>query len=595
MSDTQQIKDKIDVVDLLSEYMVLKPAGINYKGLCPFHREKSPSFMVNRERQRWHCFGCSKSGDIFTFLQELEGMEFIEVLKYLADRAGVTLENTRGSEISGNQKNRLKEICETAAHFYHEFLLRMPAAEAAREYLKKRGLTDETIKHWRIGFIPDQWELLTQYLLKKGYGIEDSIAAGLTIKKEGATNGKGFYDRFRGRIMFPIFDMYGAVVGFTGRVLVETEKSGGKYVNTPETLIYNKSSIVFALNFAKNVIKQRDLIVMVEGQMDVIACHQAGMENVVATSGTAMTEKQVQLLKRYSENMALAFDADTAGQNAAKRGIDIALTEGMNVRVIRIPDDAGKDPDECLKKDPAVWFKAVEDARDIMVWYIERAFSLHDPKTPQGKQKIAAEVLAEIARIPSAIVQDHWLNDLSSKLQIDTSVMREELRRLIERQKPSLSHNVARPKDSEKDSPLEEVPKTRIDGLFDRALGLLFASPSQALAFFQKFQEDSIRSARNFALYEQIKLLYTTGSTDFSVLNTDHGERISLLLMQTELDGNPSEVFDIPKEFEILSQEIKNEWVKTRRKQLSRELDLAEKEGRKDDVNRIIQEFQSIN
>jgi DNA primase len=594
MNDTQQIKDKIDVVDLLGEYMVLKPAGINYKGLCPFHREKSPSFMVNRERQRWHCFGCSKSGDIFTFLQELEGMEFIEVLKYLADRAGVTLENTRGSEIQGNQKNRLKEICETAARFYHEFLLRMPASEPARDYLQKRGLNDETIKKWRIGFIPDQWELLTQYLLKKGYGIEDIIAAGLTIKKEGATNGKGFYDRFRGRIMFPIFDMYGAVVGFTGRVLVETEKSGGKYVNTPETPIYNKSSIVFALNFAKNIIKQKDLIVMVEGQMDVIACHQAGMENVVATSGTAMTEKQVQLLKRYSENMALAFDADAAGQNAAKRGIDIALSEGMNVRVIRIPEGAGKDPDEVLKKDPAVWFKAVEDSRDIMVWYIERAFSLHDPKTPQGKQKIAEEVLTEIARIPGAVIQDHWLNDLASKLHLETSVLRDELSRMAQKAKPTPLYGASLSKpEAVKPKPVE-APKTRIDGLFDRALGLLFSHPEKAALFFQKFLEDSLRSTRNFALYEELKKVYTSGSTDFSALNQEHGENISLLLMQTELDGNPSETFDIPQEFELISQEIKSEWVKNRRKQLSYELDLAEKEGRRDDVNRLIQEFQSI-
>lgn len=594
MNDTQQIKDKIDVVDLIGEYVQLKPAGINYKGLCPFHREKSPSFMVNRERQRWHCFGCSKSGDIFTFLQELEGMEFIEVLKHLADRAGVKLENTRGSEIAGNQKNRLKEICETATHFYHEFLLRMPAAQDARDYLQKRGLTEETIKKWRIGFIPDQWELLTQYLLKKGFGIEDIIAAGLTIKKEGATNGKGFYDRFRGRIMFPIFDMYGAVVGFTGRVLVETEKSGGKYVNTPETPIYNKSSIVFALNFAKNTIKQKDLIVMVEGQMDVIACHQAGMENVVATSGTAMTEMQVRLLKRYSENMALAFDADAAGQNAAKRGIDIAMTEGMNVRVIRIPDGEGKDPDECLKKNPATWFKAVDDARDIMVWYIERAFSLHDPKTPQGKQKIAAEVLTEIARIPSAIIQDHWLNELAGKLQVDTAVMREELSRMAQKAKPTPQYGASMAKPVEQKPKNIEAPKTRIESLFARALGLLFSNQDKTVLFFQKFDENPIRSTRYFPLYEKLKLGYTVGNTDFSALNAEHGEEIAILLMHTELDGNPSESFDIPKEFETISHEIKLEWVKERRKQLTRDLELAEKEGRKDDVNRILQEYQSI-
>lgn len=594
MNDTQQIKDKIDVVDLVGEYVALKPAGVNYKGLCPFHREKSPSFMVNRERQRWHCFGCSKSGDIFTFLQELEGMEFVEALKHLADRAGVKLENTRTSEVAGNQKNRLKEICEQAAKFFHEFLLRMPASQAAREYLQKRGLSDETIKKWRIGFIPEQWELLTQYLLKKGYGVEDLIAAGLTIKKEGAMNGRGFYDRFRGRIMFPIFDMYGAVVGFTGRVLVETEKSGGKYVNTPETPIYNKSSIVFALNFAKNIIKEKDLIVLVEGQMDVIACHQAGMENVVATSGTAMTEMQVRLLKRYSENMALAFDADNAGQNAAKRGIDIALAEGMNVKVIRIPEGKGKDPDECLKQNKDVWFESVENARDIMVWYIERAFSLHNPKTPQGKQKIAAEVLTEIARIPSAIIQDHWLNDLASKLQLETAVLREELRRQIERQKKPTSNYASSPLPEEKKSPLE-APQTRIEILLGRALGLLFSHQDKAPIFFQKFDEKWLKDTCYFPLYEKLKVGYTEGSIDFSAVNLEHGEEIAILLMKTELDGNPSEVFDITKEFHILSEEVKNEWIKQRRLHITRLLEMAEKEGRKDDVQVLLQEFQQIN
>jgi DNA primase len=594
MKDTDQIKDKIDVVDLVGEYVALKPAGVNYKGLCPFHREKSPSFMVNRERQRWHCFGCNKGGDIFTFLQELEGMEFVEVLKHLADRAGVKLENARGNEIQGNQKNRLKEISEQAAKFFHEFLIRMPASQAAREYLQKRGLTEETIQKWRIGFIPDQWELLTQYLLKKGYGVEDLVAAGLTIKKEGAMNGRGFYDRFRGRIMFPIFDMYGSVVGFTGRVLVETEKSGGKYVNTPETPIYNKSSIVFALNFAKNVIKEKDLIVLVEGQMDVIACHQAGMENVVATSGTAMTEMQVRLLKRYSDNMALAFDADSAGQNAAKRGIDIALTEGMNVKVIRIPEGQGKDPDECIKQNKEVWFQSVQNARDIMVWYIERAFSLHDIKTPQGKQKIAADVLAEIGRIPSAIVQDHWLNDLGGKLQIDTSVLREELRRMIERQKPTPSYPHQSPK-AQENRPTPETPKTRIESLFERVLGLLFSQPEKAPLFFQKFEDNWVKSTRYAPLYEKMKLGYTMGNTDFSGLNLEHGEEIAILLMHTELDGNSTEVFDIKKEFEIISGEIKNEWVKQKRKEITRALELAEKEGRKEDAQALLQEFQQIN
>ena len=216
--EVQQIKDKIDVTELVGEYVQLKQAGINKKGCCPFHNEKTPSFMVNSERGSWHCFGCGKGGDIFTFIEEIEGMEFREALKYLAERAGVQLTSYR-SEVNSSQKNRLKEINTEAARFFHNFLLKIPASKPALEYLKDRGLTDETIEEWRIGFVPEQWDLLTQYLLKKGHSIDDLVASGLTIKREGvnASSGKGFYDRFRGRIMFPIWDVHGDAVGFTGR------------------------------------------------------------------------------------------------------------------------------------------------------------------------------------------------------------------------------------------------------------------------------------------------------------------------------------------------------------------------------------------
>ena len=217
MSDeVQLIKDKIDVADLIAEYVQLKPAGINKKGLCPFHHEKSPSFMVNSERQGWHCFGCGKGGDIFTFVQEMEGMEFKEALKHLANRAGVQLTSYR-SDVDSSQKNRLKDINIEVARFFHNFLLKMPTAKSAMDYLISRGLKNETIEEWQVGFVPEQWELLTQYLLKKGFSIDDLVASGLTIKRDGAdaTSGRGFYDRFRGRIMFPIWNVHGEVVGFT--------------------------------------------------------------------------------------------------------------------------------------------------------------------------------------------------------------------------------------------------------------------------------------------------------------------------------------------------------------------------------------------
>ena len=243
MTDLQAIKDRVDIVQLISEYLQLKKAGVNWKGRCPFHQEKTPSFMVQPEKQIWHCFGCGKGGDAFSFVEEMEGLDFPEALKLLADRAGVKLEQYR-SEIDKSQKNRLLEVNAKAAYFFHHFLLEMEAAKPARDYLSGRGLKQETINKWQVGYIPDQWDLLTGYLLKKGNSIDDLVASGLTIKKDGAnaSSGKGFYDRFRGRIMFPLFDTHGSIVGFTGRILVEKENSGGKYVNTfiRYTVIYHE-------------------------------------------------------------------------------------------------------------------------------------------------------------------------------------------------------------------------------------------------------------------------------------------------------------------------------------------------------------------
>ncbi len=446
MSDTELIKDKLDIVDFINEYVQLKPSGVNHKGLCPFHGEKTPSFMVSRERGSWHCFGCAKGGDIFSFLQEMEGMEFREALTFLAQRAGVQLTHQISAGES-TEKARLKEIMTAGARFFHKFLTEIPSAEPARQYLKNRGLTQTTIDNWQVGYVPEQWDLLTQYLLKKGHSIDDLVIAGLTIKRDGAdrVSGRGYYDRFRGRIMFPIWDVHDGVVGFTGRVLVETEKSGGKYVNTPQSPLYDKSRVVFGLNKSKQSIKANDCAVLVEGQMDVIACHQAGMNNVVATSGTAMTDEQVKLLKRYSNNLKIAFDADTAGQTAAKRGVDIARAEGMSVKVIRLPEGAGKDADECLKNNPDVWFKAVQDAEDIMVWYFHKAFAGKDIRQPRVQQEVADILLQEINRIPYGVERDYWLRELGGQLGVDASVLRDDIKRFREQTKSGKSNTEKSP------------------------------------------------------------------------------------------------------------------------------------------------------
>ncbi|MFA5813793.1 MAG: DNA primase [Patescibacteria group bacterium] len=601
MSDTQQIKDKIDIVDFISEYAQLKPAGVNHKGLCPFHQEKTPSFMVNRDRQSFHCFGCGKSGDIFTFLQEMEGMEFIEALKHLASRAGVDL-TRESSELNTSQKNRIIEINTEAARFFHNFLLAMNQAKGARDYLQERGLKEETIEEWQIGFVPNQWDLLTQYLLKKGRSIDDLIAAGFTIKRDGAdfASGKGFYDRFRGRIMFPIWDIHGRIVGFTGRILVETDKSGGKYVNTPQTLVYDKSRIVFGLNKAKQEIRQKDLIIMVEGQMDVIACHQAGMKNVIAISGTALTEQQVGILKRYSNKAALAFDADAAGLNSADRGIGIALKEGFDIKLVIVPPDAGKDPDEILRKNPAAWFKAVDEAKDIMEWFLYKVCLNKKLDDYRHKDEIANEFLSAIAMVQSPIVRDHWVKELSHKINVDSLVLRDKLKQLIELKKTSAN---AKKFSNSKDNPIKikDAAKDRMDLLVERFFVLLLRFPKLITNYLSSLADLDLSTGPYFYLYRAINEEYNkTKSADIGELKkqtnlNSQGENIvEILLMKGELDFCNVSEDEAKKEAEQTALEIKKEFERRYRQKLQVEIEKAEQEGNQEKLKQLINEFQKI-
>lgn len=595
MSDTQLIKDKIDIVDFIGQYISLKPAGINHKACCPFHQEKTPSFMVTRDRQRWHCFGCNKGGDIFSFLQEMEGMDFPEALNHLAQKAGVTLTRQATDPGISSQKNRLKEVLVAAARFFHHFLTDMPAAESARTYLKQRGLSLDTIDLWQIGFVPDQWDLLTQYLLKKGHAIDDLIASGLTIKRDGSANmahaKSGFYDRFRGRIMFPIWDHHGSVVGCTGRVLVETEKSGGKYVNTPQTPLFDKSRLVFGLDKAKQSIRESGIIVLVEGQMDVITAHQAGCTNVVASSGTALTEHQVALLKRYADTIAIAFDVDAAGMKAAKRGIDIALAEGMRVKMIRIPEGAGKDPDECIQKNVAVWKQSVEQAQEVMRWYLDKAFLNRDPNNAREKQDIANEVLEEIARMPFAVERDHWLHELSRRIGVDAAVLRDDLLRISKQQASTIKHQPP----AAEEIPPAEVKKDRTTNLFEDFLALILASG----IFRGELTIPHLLSTHPlFPLYEAIKNEYT-GNGSFDIdrtrqhLSNVQQEQLDILLMKGELDFSAYNEQEVAAELAQLHHQIKEIVEKEVRAKIGREIAEAESRGDTVRVNELLQLFQS--
>ncbi|MBI5732056.1 MAG: DNA primase [Candidatus Magasanikbacteria bacterium] len=432
---TDEIKSKINIVEFVSEYLSLKRAGANYRALCPFHHEKTPSFMVSAERQIWHCFGCNSGGDVFGFLMKMEGLEFPEALKMLAEKTGTKLP-AFSSEISSSQRNRILDVLKLTAKFYHKILLDSPQAEEARGYLAKRGLTREIIEAFELGFIPEEWDLLTGFLLKKGFGVNDLIAAGLTIKKDGG----GFYDRFRGRVMFPIADVHGNFVGFTGRLLKENKpEAGGKYVNTPQTVVYDKSRVIYALQMAKTEAKRQNCVIMVEGQMDAIACHQFGFANTVASSGTALTREQIKLLKRFTDNLFIAFDVDAAGESATERGIDLALAEGMKIKVIAIPEGAGKDPDECLRRNPKIWEEAAAGAQSIMEYFFAKAIKGRDLKKMEERSLAAQKLLDKIKQLPDPVEKDHWIKKLSALLDVNCIVLYEKLAVLTKSPPPPFS------------------------------------------------------------------------------------------------------------------------------------------------------------
>jgi len=419
---SDEIKSRLDIVDLLREYIPLKPAGINFRALCPFHREKTPSFLVSSEKQIWHCFGCEKGGDIFSFIMEMEGVSFVEALRILAPKAGVTLKRQNSKLTS--QRNRLLDILEISSRYYHKILLEDKRGKEALNYLNKRGLNEETITEWQLGYSPDSWDDLINLLKGKGFNDNEIFLAGMSVKKEGTGR---FYNRFRGRIMFPISDINGNIVAFSARVSPEKEKEEklGKYINSPQTMIYNKSGIIFGLDKAKMMIKSEDLAIVVEGQMDVITAHQNGFKNIVASSGTALTNNQIKALKRYSNNISLAFDMDEAGQLAADRGGREAMREEMNIKVILLP--TGKDPDEFIRNNPEKWQAAIKSAKPMMQYYFDKVFLELNLEKIEDRRLAAKKLLNIIVQLGNKIEENFWLKKLSEKIDVPENLLREAI------------------------------------------------------------------------------------------------------------------------------------------------------------------------
>lgn len=416
-STVEKIKERLGIADVIGTYMKLEKAGANFKGKCPFHNEKTPSFFVSTDRNSYYCFGCGVKGDIFSFVQEFERVDFIGALKILAERAGVEVE--RVNPETKNDRDMLFGALEHATFF---FINNLVEGSPAKEYLKKRGLTEETIKEWRIGYVSDEWNSLGNYLKTKGISDVVMEKAGLIKKGEKGS----YYDRFRGRIMFPLFDPSGRVIGFSGRILIDKDGEA-KYLNSPETELFNKSIVLYGYHKAKNEIRVKDYSILVEGQMDLLLSHQEGFKNTVASSGTALTVSHLEILKRISNKVMVVYDSDTAGLNASLKAWQSALSIGMDVKIAALPQ--GKDPADLIIEDKEKWKECLKASKHIIDFYLD---ALLTRGLDERKLGIAIQnnVLPYVRALESSIEQSHFISKIAHAANIKEDALWVELRKI---------------------------------------------------------------------------------------------------------------------------------------------------------------------
>lgn len=564
-SPIDEIKNRLDIVEVVRGYIKLQKAGANYRAVCPFHNEKKPSFFVSPTRQIWHCFGsCSEGGDIFKFVMKIEGVEFGDALRVLAQKAGVELK--RQDPKIRTEKQHLYEISELACRFFEKQLEQSSGGKEAKDYLLSRGIKEESIEKWRLGYAPHSWQGLYNFLLNKGHKKEEIEKAGLALRSEKTG---GYYDRFRGRIMFPVFDLSSQPVGFGGRVL-ESQKHDeiAKYMNSPNTPLYDKSRILYGLNKAGIEIRKKDACILVEGYMDVIMANQAGFENVVASSGTALTSYQLKILKRYSDNLLTAFDMDIAGNSATKRGIDLAQSQGFNIKIVTMPE--GKDPADIVFEDVNKWQSLVERAKSIHDFYFENTLSKFDKNILEGKKEISKALLPIIKRIPNKIEQSIWIRDLTRTLEVKEEDVLEELGKirldnLVE------TRNVGQEVEQKNPS----VQKSRKELLEERLAILIIKFPEKlSLVKEDDFQLFSSQTK------EILNCLKENKQTD----------QINYLSLKAEVEPAFVEV-TASREFEDCFKELKTLVIKDKLDKISQEIKKAEQEKNIDEVHKLVQQF----
>jgi DNA primase len=583
VDQVDEIKQKLDIVSVIGEYTPLKKVGRNYKARCPFHNEKTPSFYVSPDRQGWHCFGCNAGGDMFTFVQKIEGLEFPEALKILAQKAGVELRHFDPRLAS--QKNRLLDVCATAANFWQS-RLNASQSDEVKAYIEKRKIKPSTLIDFKIGWAPDSWDETMKFLLSKGFSETEIFQAGLTVRKE---KGTGYYDRFRGRLIFPIQDIHGNVIGFSGRILKSDETA--KYINTPETPIYRKGRVLFALDKARQAIREQGYAVVVEGNMDAITCHEACFNNVVACSGTALTPDQISLLKRYTENVALCFDQDSAGQLAAERSIDLLFEAEMNTKIVQLV--SGKDPDECIKKNVQDWVDSLKSSKPVMQFYFDQYFTTQNLGDIAKKKKAAKFVLERIAKIKDKIEQDYWLKKMAEIVRVKEDILREAI--ITQPIKPQ----------SVQGRKTESAGQPKIDfekNCWERILTILLNYP-KLISFAQEYLSPNLVSDEKYqSFYSQLIMFYNSNQAispeqinQWLAENNFTFEKgyLDSLFLAIEKFYESFSIEQINKELVELINIVKVRYFENKIQELSARLSRAESQGQKELVKQCIDEIQN--
>lgn len=554
----EEIKSKNNIADVVRQYVVLKKMGRHQKGLCPFHSEKTPSFLVNEELNMYKCFGCGAGGDSIKFLMEIEGISFLEALERLADRVGIKLEKRSGGGVEA--RNEMLEVMELAAKYYNWLLVSGKSGEGAREYLKGRKISDKIIETYNLGFALSSWDSLTNYLTKKkGYSLELLERVGLIVKKSGG----GYYDKFRGRIMFPLQDSAGKVVGFTGRVLPKIAKEGEpKYLNSPETQIYHKGKILYGFYQAKKAIRDNKRVVLVEGQMDQISSFASGIGETVAVGGTGITEDQVELMARLASKLYISLDADEAGYVAMKRSVELAEKRGMSIKVVQI--EGGKDPDEIARNSPTMWKQMVEKAVDVYDFVMEKAMKKNDG-SPEGINKVLLEVIPFFSKIENTVIREVWAKRLAERIGVGVNSV------LVEIEKGRLGKTVGI---AEKKKEVG-VGVTKVEKLLKILVGSLLIKRNSV-----KKVKKILQDIEGSGGYWKVLL--------FLFANLDESVEIKTLIekMPAEMQEIASEIYMAAEEVEVqegevvdLAISVARELIREKRTNLSKERELAERRG----------------